>query len=174
MAKYPTFVLAVLLFFSNAVWYPADCFADTFMHRRTGESFNGYVTQIKKGDKTKVFVEKRKPQFIDLGAYEIRYNYLGRKNKVLIFSIKDSVELICETEAFEKAIVAAANQGPLFILVDIDAPGGRIDLVQRVSEAIIKIHNCRTVAFVSGGQFGGAFSAGAIITLACDRVYMCA
>jgi len=165
MAKYPTFVLAVLLFFSN-------CFADTFMHRRTGESFNGYVTQIKKGDKTKIFIEKGKPQYIDLGDYEIRYNYLGRKNKVLIFSIKDSVELICETEAFEKAIVTAANQGSLFILIDIDAPGGRIDLVRRISEAITKIHNCRTVAFVSGGRFGGAFSAGAVIALACDKVYM--
>lgn len=165
MVKYSAFVLAVLTLFSN-------CFGDTFTHRQTGESFNGYVVQRKKGNKTQVRAENKKPQYLDLSDYEISYNHLGRKNKVFVFSITDSIELICETEAFEKAIVTAANQGPLFILIEIDTPGGRIDLTKRICAAITKTDNCRTVAFVSGGKNGGAFSAGAIIALACDYLSM--
>ena len=165
MAKYSTFVLAILVFFSN-------CFADTFINRQTGERFNGYAIQKKRGNKTQVRIEKKSPQYLNLRDYEIHYNHLGRKNKVFVFSIKGSVELICETEAFEKAIVLTANQGPLFILIEIDTPGGRVDLAQRICAAIIKTNNCRTVAFVSGDKFGGAFSAGVIIALACNKVYM--
>lgn len=166
MIKYPALFLTLLLSFSI-------CFADTFVHRRTGESFNGYVVQRKRGNKTQVRIEKRSPRYLDLTDYEIRQNYLGRKNKVFYFSIKDLIDLMCETEALEKAIAAAANQGPLFILIEIDTPGGRVDLTQRICSAIVKTDNCTTVAFVSGGEFGGAFSAGAIVALACDKVYMC-
>jgi len=159
-------MLAVLLFLSN-------CFGDTFTHRQTGKSFNGYATQITRQNKTQVRIEyKKSPQYVDLGDYEIHYNRLGRKNKVFTFSINDSVDLICEAEAFETAILLAADQGPLFILIEIDTPGGRIDLAKRICGAIIQIGNCRTVAFVNGGKFGGAYSTGAAIALACDELYM--
>ncbi len=165
MARYPAFVLVVLISLSN-------CFADTFTHRRTGETFNGYVVQIKKTGKTQVRVGKKKPRYLDLGDYEIQYNYLGRKNKVFTFSIKDSIDLVCETQAFEKAITTVANQGPLFILIEIDTPGGRTDLAKRICTAITKLDNCLTVALVPGGNFGGAHSTGTVIALACDRLYM--
>lgn len=165
MVKYPALVLIVLVFFSN-------CFADTFTHLQDGTSFNGYVVQRTKGNKTLVYTENKKRQYLDLGDYQIQPNNLGRKNKVYVFDIKDSVNLMAQTEAFEKAIVIAANQGPLFILVEIDTPGVRIDLAQQLCTDIAKINNCRTVAFVSGDRFGGASSAGAIIALACDKVYM--
>jgi len=138
MAKYLISIAAVLLFFSN-------CFGDTFTHRQTGKSFNGYATQAKKHNKAQVRIaNKKRPQYLDLGDYEIHYNRLGRKNKVLVFSIKAPVDLICETEAFEEAIISAANQGPLFILIQIDTSGGRIDLAKRICRAIIQIDNCRT------------------------------
>ena len=166
MVKYLISMLAVLLFLSN-------CFGDTFTHRQTGKSFNGYATQITRQNKTQVRIEyKKSPQYLDLGDYEINYNRLGRKNKVFTFSIKDSVDLICEAEAFETAILLAADQGPLFILIEIDTPGGRIDMAKRICGAIIQIGNCRTVAFVTGGKFGGAYSTGAAIAIACDELYM--
>ncbi|MHC4657253.1 MAG: Clp protease/crotonase-like domain-containing protein, partial [Planctomycetota bacterium] len=166
MVKYLISMLAVLFFFSN-------CFADTFTHRQSGKSFNGYATQIKRQNKTQVrIVNKKRPQYLDLGDYEIHYNRLGRKNKVFTLSIKDSVDLIFEAEAFEDAIISTANQGPLFILIEIDTPGGRIDLTKRICGAITQIDNCRTVAFVNGGKFGGAYSTGAAIALACDELYM--
>ena len=165
MVKYPACVFIVLLFFSNS-------FADTFTHRQDGSSFNGYIVRRTRANKTLVHIEKKRPRYLDLRDYQIRPNNLGRKNKVYVFTIKDSVNLIVQTEAFEKALVVTANQGPLFILIEIDTPGMRIDLAQRFCTAIAKINNCRTVAFVSGDRYGGAFSAGAIVALACDRVYM--
>lgn len=165
MVKYPALIFVVLLLFSN-------CFADTFVHRYTGETFNGYYLQRKRGGKTQVHIEKKPPRYLGLGSYKIQRNYLGRKDRVYVLSIKDSIDLICETEAFEKAIVLAANQGPLFILIDIDTPGGKAGLAQRICNAIIAVDNCTTVAYVSGDRFGGAFSEGAIIALACDKLYM--
>jgi hypothetical protein len=158
-------ILLVLIF-------ACGCFADTFTNLQSGETFNGYVVHKKKGNKVQVRIENRDPQYIDLSQYKIERNALGRKNKVYIFPIKDSIELICETDAFEKAIEAAVNQGPLYIILDIDTPGGQIDLAKRVCSAITQIDNCTTVAFISGGKLGGAFSAGAVIAMACDKVYM--
>ena len=77
---------------------------------------------------------------------------------------------MCETEALEKAIEMASNQGPLCILIEVDTPGGSADLMRRICDAITKANNCRTVAFISGGEHGGAYSAGAIIALACDQM----
>jgi membrane-bound ClpP family serine protease len=77
-----------------------------------------------------------------------------------------------ETDAFEEAIKAAADLGPLLILVEIDTPGGRVDLAQRMCAAIIKTANCDVSAFVKGGQYGGAISAGAAVALACNKIYM--
>ena len=165
MVKYCAAILAILFSFSN-------CFADTFIHRQTGEKFNGYYLQRKRANKTQVRIKGGSPQYLDLSRYEIQRNHLGRKNSVSIFAIKDSISLECETEAFEKAIALAANQGPLFILIEIDSPQGRLDLSQRICSAITKVNNCDTVAFVSGGKFGGAFSTSAIVALACDKVYM--
>ena len=162
------------------------CSADTFINHRTGETFDGYVIKRTQGNKTLVYVEREGKQYLDLNDYQRSYNYLGRKNKVFIFSVKNSIELICETEAFEKALESAANQGPLFILIEIDTPGGRVDLAQRICGAIAQIDNCRTVAFINGSKsirtrrnreehkthFGGAFSAGAMVALACDKIFM--
>ncbi len=165
MCKYIAFILTFLFFSLN-------CFADTFTHKNTGETFNGYVVQRKKGNKTQVRIENNKVRYVNLGEFNIAYNNLGRRNKVFVFSLTSSIELICETEAFEKAIAVAADRGPIFVLIEIDTPGGRADLAQRICSAINKINYCKTVAFVSGEKFGGAFSAGAIIAMACDTVFI--
>ncbi len=168
MTKYSMFTVFVLAI----LFCVCTCFADTFTNQYTGERFNGYIVQIQKGDKTQIRSEKKRPRYVDLADYEISYNHLGRKNKIIVFSLKQSIDLLVEVEAFEKAIVIASNQGPLFILIEVDMLGGRVDLAQRFAAAIKQLENCRTVAFINGGEFGGAFSAGAIIALACDKVYM--
>ncbi len=165
MFRYPAVIVSVL-------FVCMTCLGDTFTHRTSVDSFNGYIVSRKRGNRTQVRIEKRKPRYLDLSNYKVERNYLGRKNRVYTFGIKDAVGLVTETEAFEKSVRTAANQGPLFILIEIDTPGGRIDLAKRICSAITNLDNCTTVAFISGDKFGGAFSAGAIISLACDRIYM--
>ena len=135
---------------------------DTFTHRQTGNVFHGYVTQTKQGDKTLVRAGKsRQAKYVNLKDYRVEWNLLGRRNQVIVIPIKDQITLESETEALQKAIKDSSNQGPAFILIEIDTPGGREDLMKRICSAITKADNCVTVGFVSGGNYGGAYSAGA-------------
>jgi ATP-dependent protease ClpP protease subunit len=145
------------------------CLGDTFTNKSTGETFYGYPTQITKGNKTLIRTGSNfQPKYVDLSEYDIEKNSQGRRNKVAVININDAIEYECEVKALEKAIEAESNQGPEFILLEIDTPGGRVDLAERICDALSKADNCRIVAFVNGG----AISAGAIVALACDEVYM--
>jgi membrane-bound ClpP family serine protease len=145
------------------------CTADTFTHKKTGEILYGYPTQRTKQNKTLVRIGKNfKPNYIDLSEYDVERNSEGRRNQVTVVRIDKAIEYECEVKALEKAIETESNQGPEFILLEIDTPGGRIDLAERICNALSKADNCRIVAFVNGG----ALSAGAIVAIACDEVYM--
>jgi membrane-bound ClpP family serine protease len=151
-----------------------NCSADTFTNKVTGVAFNGYPIQRQKGNLTLVYNKEKgiESPYLNLSDYRIESNFLGRKEQIYVFSFRKAIELECETKAFEKAITSAANQGPQFILINIDTPGGRVDLTTRICTAIVATTNCPVVAYISGGEFGGAYSAGAIVALACDKVIM--
>jgi ATP-dependent protease ClpP protease subunit len=163
--------LAVIFIGAVLVWQVC-CFGDTFTPRDGGEVLHGYATQQVVENKTAVYTEEQGLQYLDLAAYEISLDRQGRRNNVVAISIKEDIMLEIETEAIEKALESASNKGPLFILIEIDTPGGRIDLAQRICSVITGTNNCETVAFVCGGKYGGAYSAGSAIAFACDKIYM--
>jgi membrane-bound ClpP family serine protease len=99
-------------------------------------------------------------------------NRFGRNYKVVVVAVDASMGLEIETEAFTNAITEASDGGPLFILLEIDTPGGRISLCRQICSAITQRANCPVVGYVRGGEHGGALSAGAAIALACDKLYM--
>jgi membrane-bound serine protease (ClpP class) len=107
-----------------------------------------------------------------LAQWQIVTDRLGRNNKVIVLTIEDEIGLEIETQALEREVAKLSNEGPLFILFEIDTPGGRGDLTQRICGAITQLKSCPTVAFVKGGKYGGALSAGAAVALACDKIYM--
>lgn len=156
----------VLLAFSLA------CFADTFTNRESGEVLHGYIAgQAEDGEA--ILSTKEKGQVkLNLTQWQIVTDRLGRNNKVIILTIDDEIELEIETQALEQEVAKLSSEGPLFILFEIDTPGGRGDLTRRICGAITQIMNCPTVAFVKGGKYGGALSAGAAVALACDKIYM--
>ncbi|MBN1126330.1 MAG: hypothetical protein JXA82_15090 [Sedimentisphaerales bacterium] len=160
-------VLALVLFGIGT-----DSIADTFIHRRNRQVLHGYATSRILGEKTTIQTTEKGPIQVNLAEYEVRPDTQGRNNHVAVLSIPDSIDLEFEVAAFEKAIVTEADKGPLFILIEIDTPGGRNDLMMRLCGAITKTKQCRTVAYVPGGPNGGAYSAGAAIALACDKLYM--
>jgi len=162
---------AAIFTFALLAWQ-AGCFGDTFTPREEGEVLHGYATQQMMENKTVVYTEEKGLLHLDLAAYTVSRDRMGRRNNVVVIPIKEDIMLEIETEAFEKALVSASNKGPLFILVEIDTPGGRIDLAQRICGVIAKMDNCETVAFICGGKYGGAYSAGAAIAFACDKIYM--
>lgn len=158
--------------FLFGIFFASFGISDTFQNKNTGEIFDGYPTLNKRGSLTQVRYGNSQSKYINLANYDVTPNAKGRKNKVFVLSVTEPIELSCVTEAFEKAIISYANQGPLFILIEIDTPGGRVDYVKRMCEAILKVNNCMTVAFITGGKSGGALSGGAALALACNRIYM--
>jgi len=148
------------------------CPADTFVHRNGGESLHGYATDQTLGSTTLVQTTEHGGQYLDLAAYNIIPNRLGRNSIVVVIAIEESLTLEIETEAIENAIAQAANRGPFFIILQIDTPGGRVDYAKRICAAITTNTNCPIVAYINGGKHGGAFSAGAAIALACRQVFI--
>jgi len=152
--------------------FSLTCFADTFTHRKTGEVLHGYTAGQTEDGKTILSTKEKGQVRVNLAQWQIVTDRLGRNNKVIILTIDDEIELEIETQALEREVVKLPNEGPLLILFEIDTPGGRGDLTRRICGAITQIRNCPTVAFVKGGKYGGALSAGAAVALACDKIYM--
>jgi ATP-dependent protease ClpP protease subunit len=146
--------------------------ADTFKHRAGGPVYHGYATQDKTDGKTAVMTAEAGKIELNLPEYEIIPDAEGRNRTVSVLTIDDAIEYEIVTAAFEKALVEESNKGPLCIILEIDSPGGRIDLAMRMCAALTKTQNCRTIAFIKGGPQGGAYSAAAAISLACKRIYI--
>ena len=156
----------LLCFLGNAI-------ADTFTNKKTGEQFDGYAAKI--ANRTKLAVRNAAREGIrqiEPSDYDVVYNAEGRRKQVYVIELNEPLLLECETQAFEKAIKTAENQGNLAIVIKIDTPGGRIDLMKRYCSAIASVDITPVIAVVCGGKNGGAYSAGAIIAMGCDELYM--
>jgi len=169
MKKVQVKILAVFL---ATLAFSSTCFADTFTHRQTGEALHGYATSRTEGGKTFVHTQQKSEVKLNLAEWNIIADRLGRNNRVIILTIDDAIKFEIETEALVQAITKAADQGPLFILLEVDTPGGRVDLAQRICAAIMEARNCQVVAFTKGDKNGGAISAGLAVVFACDKIYM--
>jgi len=162
----------ILAAFLAMLAFSLACFADTFTHRQTGEVLHGYIAGQAEDGETIASTKEKGQVGLDLTQWQIVTDRLGRNNKVIVLTIEDEIGLEIETQALEREVAKLSNEGPLFILFEIDTPGGRSDLTQRICGAITQAKNCPTVAFVKGGKYGGALSAGAAVALACDKIYM--
>jgi len=172
------------------ILFAGVCLADTFINHQTNETLHGYITSRLPGSAqsarqdnssqkaaetedgpTSVFTQEKGLLKLIPKEWEIERDNLGRNNKVIVVPVDDAIMYEIETDAFEKAIAESSQEGPLFILVEIDTPGGRVDLAQRMCTAIIDA-DCNVIAFVKGGKYGGAISAGAAVSLSCNKIYM--
>ncbi len=151
--------------------------ADTFRNRASDEVFHGFLTQKTGQGKTLVYCdEEKKFRPVNLGEYEISMDAKGRRETVVVVAIKQEQVMLSHavSEMVAKSIIEASNKGPRFIMVEIDCPGGRGDYMKEISTAITQTTNCPVVAFISGGTYGGAYSAAATVAMACDKIYMSA
>ena len=148
---------------------------DTFRHKETGEVFYGFRTQKRTANKILVYhSEQKKLITIEENQYEITLDGKGRRDSVIRVQIRQPEVLISQAvaERIAESIVEASNSGPQFIVVEIDSPGGRGEYMKLVAAAIEQTTNCPVVAFISGGDFAGAYSAAAVAALACNEIYI--
>jgi ATP-dependent protease ClpP protease subunit len=169
-AKFSKLCLTYFLVIICVLW--SYGFGDTFSKITGTEVYHGYAKSKNVSGKNLVETVEKGPLYLNLAEYDIEYNATGRNEFVSLMRIPDQIHLEMETAAFEKAIKYEADRGPLFILIEIDSPGGRVDLAIRMCNELTSLNYCKTVAYIGGGRYGGAFSAGAALALACDMIYM--
>jgi ClpP class serine protease len=142
--------------------------ADTFVHIETGKVYHGFAVRNPIDGVADVNTMEKGVITLNLNQFKITRDRTGRNNTVALISVLSAIEYGMETRAFESALVDAAAKGPLFILIEIDSPGGRVDLAMRMSTAIQRISNCDVYAYINDG----AYSAAVAVSLACDKIYM--
>lgn len=162
----------ILLILLPVFFLSALCRADTFTNRQTGEVLHGFATLFIKDNKAVVRTQEKGLIELNLVEWSVAADKIGRNNKVVVLTIEGPLMYEIETAAFARAMEQAVHEGPLFILLQIDTPGGRCDYTQRICSAISNTAGCPVIAYVKGGQFGGAVSAGVAIVLACNKIYM--
>ncbi|MHC4312173.1 MAG: Clp protease/crotonase-like domain-containing protein [Planctomycetota bacterium] len=161
------FIVALVFYvFSSA------CPADTFINLKTQEILHGYATSQTKGNKTTVYTEEKGKLALNLAQWLITGDRSGRNNEVIILTLDDHLELHIEGKAMKEAIIKSADEGPLFILIEISTPGGRLDRIQQICGQITKTKYCQVIAFIRGGRHRGAISGGAAVAFACDQIFM--
>jgi membrane-bound serine protease (ClpP class) len=83
---------------------------------------------------------------------------------------------IAQQARLAKAIREAQDVEGSWVIVSIDTPGGDIETMGAMGlalrEASTSKRRVTTVAYVAGGKFGGAWSAGSFLALACEKIYM--
>lgn len=158
-------LLPLWLIWSGPVW------GDTFTAKDSSERFTGYATGKKVNGKWEVVTAGAKKN-IDPVKYDVEYDHKGRKSIVPVIELHSEIGLEMEVEAVEQAIEQESAKGPLFIVLEIDSPGGRVDLAKRMCSKILAAEQCPIVAYIISGEHGGALSAAAALSLSCDKIYM--
>ncbi len=161
------FTVFLIIFVFNSA-----CLADTFTNRTTDEILHGYATSRTKGSETTVYTKEKGKLALNLAQWQVKSDRLGRNNKVIVLTFDDNFELYIEAKAMREAIIKSADEGPLFILIEISTPGGRLDRIQQICGQIAKTKHCKVIAFIRGGKNKGAISGGAAVAFACDQIFM--
>jgi ATP-dependent protease ClpP protease subunit len=96
-----------------------------------------------------------------------------QKSQVVCFAQVDgALENDLILVAVKRSCAQAKRVGAHIVVFEIDTPGGRLDVMQEICAQIEKLAPAKTVAYIRGGPSGGAFSAGAVLAVACDEIYM--
>ena len=161
-------VLVVLLAVPAAVL----CTADTLTNKATREVLHGYMTSRTDVNGVVAYTAEKGSVPIAPDQWDITPNRLGRNNTVIIITLEEQLSLQIAVEALEQAITSGADQGPLFILLEMNSPGGQAPYVERICDRLTRTAYCPVFVFVKGGRYGGAVSSAAAIALACDKILM--
>lgn len=146
-------------------------FADTFKHRETGDVFTGFATQKVTGGKTLVYnSDESKMTPVVLSDYEVTSDRKGRRNTVSLLLLNQPEVFLSDAVSKQAArvITDTSNKGPQAIILQIDSPGGRGGSMKTIADAVSQTTNCPVIAYISKG----AYSAAAVVSLACDKIYM--
>jgi len=96
----------------------------------------------------------------------------NRPKLVCFAQISGPIESDLMVTAVRRSCAEAVRRKAHTVVFEIDTPGGRLDLMLEIASLIERLAPIPTIAYVSGGPSGGAYSAGAVLAIACERTYM--
>lgn len=160
--------------------------ADTFKNTRTGEVIKGSLLGTGyEGGREHFLVRKGDGSRVDLSAVDWERTAEPRPvpakathsteplgPSVCFVQIESALESGRARDEIVLAIGSAGERRPRAVVIEIDTPGGRVDFAQHICRALESVKDSKTVAFIKGGQYQGAFSAGALIAMACEELYI--
>lgn len=156
--------------------------ADMFRHRETGEVIRGNLLGtaheaghqqylIRKADGSRAVLPTVDWEHTP-GTAPASPRTPREASLVCFIQVEGPLESRRARDEVLRAIAAAGQRSPRAVVVEIDTPGGRLDYAQSICHALEALPGCKTVAFVKGGQYRGAFSAGALVAMACQEIYI--
>lgn len=92
------------------------------------------------------------------------------ENRVTVVAIDDQIGP-STVYLVKRSLEAAKADGSTLVVFEINTPGGRVDSALDISD-LIERSKVPTAAYIKAGNFGGAQSAGALISIACGRIVM--
>jgi membrane-bound serine protease (ClpP class) len=102
------------------------------------------------------------PLFVDVASTQAQTD----RGVVYVALITGTIDLGL-APYLERVIGEAEDAGAAAVILDINTPGGRLDAVLQMNDALLDA-NVRTIAFVNRT----AFSAGALIAISAHEIYM--
>ena len=96
----------------------------------------------------------------------------NRRKLVCFIQVSGPIESEFMVATVHRSCAAAAKDEASLVVFEIDTPGGRLDLMLEIVALIERLHPIPTIAYVSGGPCGGAYSAGAVVAMACGETFM--
>ena len=97
----------------------------------------------------------------------------GSRTKTVCFAqIHGPIETSLMVSAVRRSCARARALKADIVVFEIDTPGGRLDLLLELCSLIERLAPIETVAYVAGGPSGGAYSAGAVLAMACGTTFM--
>lgn len=98
----------------------------------------------------------------------------GSQKTVYVLQIVGAIESDILVMEVADALKTATSRKADVLLVELDTPGGRLDYTTKICGMIERAETLgvRPIAWVRMGKSRGAYSAGAIISMACQRIYM--
>jgi len=96
-----------------------------------------------------------------------------RAGPVWIIPIRGDIEPSMATFVRREARKAISEKAE-FIIFEIDTFGGRVDSALQITSFIMSIRNAKTIAWIQNSEesMGVSWSAGALIALSCNEIYM--
>jgi membrane-bound serine protease (ClpP class) len=97
----------------------------------------------------------------------------GASSDAWIIPIKGDIEPSLSVFV-RREVNKAVSQGADFIVFEIDTFGGRVDSALQITSVIMSIKDARTIAWIANSDesMGVSWSAGALIALSCEDIYM--